>query len=258
MPKKDIDYSSTIIYKISCKDVSITDLYVGHTTNFVQRKYAHKQSTLIPTNTCKLYNTIRNNGGWDNWSMEIVTFSNCADSYAARKLEQEYFVSLKATLNSLEPMPKPKENKEELIVDKIVIEEVTENKVVECLPCNKVIDKKLKYNCNICDYHTVSKKDMSKHLLTPKHKNQQKSMEINNPSLTVGKKYNCNCGKEYIERSGLWRHKKLCTFKESDEQESEKETPLINILIELLKNDNNFKNQIIDLITNKLENTLKS
>ena len=44
MPKTDIDYSNTIIYKITCTDSDITDVYVGHTTNFVQRKHAYKQS----------------------------------------------------------------------------------------------------------------------------------------------------------------------------------------------------------------------
>ena len=44
MPKVDIDYSNTIIYKIVCVDPLIKDLYIGHTTNFVQRKYAHKQT----------------------------------------------------------------------------------------------------------------------------------------------------------------------------------------------------------------------
>ena len=44
MPKVEIDYSNTIIYKITCKDPLITDLYVGQTTNFVQRKHTHKQA----------------------------------------------------------------------------------------------------------------------------------------------------------------------------------------------------------------------
>ena len=46
MPKTDIDYSNTIIYKITCKNVLVNDVYVGHTTNFVQRKYAHKQGCI--------------------------------------------------------------------------------------------------------------------------------------------------------------------------------------------------------------------
>ena len=40
MPKKEINYQNTIIYKIRCKDLNIKDVYVGHTTNFIQRKIA--------------------------------------------------------------------------------------------------------------------------------------------------------------------------------------------------------------------------
>ena len=46
MPKIEIDYSNTIIYKITCKDSTVKDVYVGHTTNFVQRKHSHKQSCI--------------------------------------------------------------------------------------------------------------------------------------------------------------------------------------------------------------------
>ena len=110
MPKVDIDYSNTIIYKITCKDSNVKDVYVGHTTNFVQRKHAHKQACNNVKNPtpCKLYQVIRSNGGWKNWFMEIVGFFNCNDHYEARQKEQEYFLLLNATLNSIEPMPKPK------------------------------------------------------------------------------------------------------------------------------------------------------
>ena len=83
MPKTEIDYSNTIIYKITCNNPNVNDLYVGHTTNFVQRKHAHKQSCI--NDNCKLYNVIRNNGGWNNWNMEIINFFNCKDHYEARK-----------------------------------------------------------------------------------------------------------------------------------------------------------------------------
>ena len=104
MPKLDIDYSNTIIYKICCKNDSIKELYVGHTTNFVQRKCQHKQGQYDINNKCKLYETIRNNGGWDNWNMEIIDFKNCENSYEARKIEQSYFETLNATLNSVNPL----------------------------------------------------------------------------------------------------------------------------------------------------------
>ena len=107
MPKKDSDYSNTIIYKISCKDKTVTDLYVGHTINFVQRKISHEQNS--KSDKCKLYQIIRTNGGWCNWTMEIIAFFNCMNHTEARMKEQEFFLSLKANLNSLEPFPKQEE-----------------------------------------------------------------------------------------------------------------------------------------------------
>ena len=55
MPKNEIDYSNTIIYKIVCKDEKISDLYVGHTTNFVKRKCLHKNSCNNLNNKLKIY-----------------------------------------------------------------------------------------------------------------------------------------------------------------------------------------------------------
>jgi len=130
----EIDYSNTIIYKITCKNPLVTDLYVGHTTNFVQRKHAHKQGCKNEKSSnynCKLYKAIRANGGWDNWVMEIVAFFKCNDHYEARIKEQEYFTSLNATLNSLEPLPKPKP------------------KPIETQQLNKEIIKKI-YFCETC------------------------------------------------------------------------------------------------------------
>jgi hypothetical protein len=49
MPKENIDYSKTIIYKIVCKDVNIKDCYVGSTTNFTNRKGQHKNIAINDT-----------------------------------------------------------------------------------------------------------------------------------------------------------------------------------------------------------------
>ena len=59
MPSKAIDYSKTVIYKIVCNDLNITDLYVGSTTQFTKRKNSHKTSSNIssknPSYNYKLY-----------------------------------------------------------------------------------------------------------------------------------------------------------------------------------------------------------
>jgi len=164
MPKTDIDYSNTIIYKITCKDPDIKDVYVGHTTNFVQRKHAHKQSctNMKSSNySCKLYEVIRNNGGWNNWTMEIVGFFNCKDHYEARIKEQEYFELLNATLNSIEPMPKPKQKPKQIM----------KLKMNKYKPINKII-----YNCEICKIKFQNLKSMEKHNQCNKHIKKQKQI----------------------------------------------------------------------------------
>jgi hypothetical protein len=103
MPKKDVDYTNTIIYKIFCKDQTITDVYVGHTTNFIQRKYSHKTACNNLNNNLKIYNTIRCNGGWENWDMIEIAKYNCKDATEARIKEQEHYDNLKACLNSYPP-----------------------------------------------------------------------------------------------------------------------------------------------------------
>ena len=231
MPKVDIDYSNTIFYKIFCKDTNIKDLYVGLTTNFVQRKHAHKQGCNNIKNAnynCKLYTTIRNSGGWDNWKMEIIAFHNCADSYEAHKKEQEYFETLGATLNSIEPLPKPKFKDP---VNKII----KEKPVLFCQSCNIYLTSRKtqdahnktnkhhkslsinkteismtlqnKYACLSCDYYTCNKKDYTKHLSTTKHLKMTNDDHVNDKSPLL---FVCKCGNKYKYRQGLFRHKQNC------------------------------------------------
>ena len=103
MPKDKIDYSNTIIYKICCKDESINDIYVGHTTNFTKRKHQHKLLCSKETfkSNIKIYKTIKANGGWDNWDMIEIAKYNCKDATEARIKEQEHF-NLLNTSNSSE------------------------------------------------------------------------------------------------------------------------------------------------------------
>ena len=69
------NYEEGVIYKIYCKDPSVKNFYIGSTVDFHKRKIAHKTS--YNNENCKshnllLYNFIRDNGGWDNWNIEII------------------------------------------------------------------------------------------------------------------------------------------------------------------------------------------
>lgn len=90
-------YSATFIYKISCKNPNILDFYIGHTTSFACRMRQHKNKSL--TEDEKLYTTIRENGGWENWHMEIVEHYSCKSLSEARKREQYWMNELNSTLN---------------------------------------------------------------------------------------------------------------------------------------------------------------
>jgi hypothetical protein len=106
MPKVNMDYKNTIMYKIVCDDLEIKDCYVGHTTNFIKRKCQHKktcESDASNRHNLKVYKTIRDNGGWENWSMIEIEKYPCNDKHEAEKRERYWIETLKSSLNCYIP-----------------------------------------------------------------------------------------------------------------------------------------------------------
>ena len=260
MPKVEIDYSNTIIYKITCKDTSITDVYVGHTTNFVQRKHCHKQSCnndKSSNHNCKLYKVIRDKGGWQNWTMEIVNFFNCHDHYEARKKEQEYFILLNATLNSIEPLPKPKG-------EKVVIKCSPKQKPT-CDVSNTIFGNEKsneehikianKFSCEYCDFKCSKTRDYTRHLLTSKHKNMSfgSNLEEKKPPKAPGQ-FICECDKLFKTHSGLWKHRKNCKIVDADKLDIS--TLDMNLIMQILKQNDEFKSLMVEQ-NNKMMETFQ-
>ena len=102
MPKKPIDYSNTIIYKIVCNNLNIKDCYVGHTTDLRKRKNQHK-SDCNKNKDLRVYNFINENGGWNNFDMIMIEKYNCKDDIEARARERYWLETLGATLNGSIP-----------------------------------------------------------------------------------------------------------------------------------------------------------
>ena len=111
MPKNPIKYSSTIMYKICSKDLNIKDIYVGHTTNFIKRKYNHKER-YNKNETFKVYNFIRDNGGWENWEFIEIEKYSCQDENEAKARERYWIEKLNCSLNSYIPLRTDKEYRE--------------------------------------------------------------------------------------------------------------------------------------------------
>ena len=106
MPKTQTDYSNTIIYKICCKDPTIKEIYIGHTTNFTQRKNSHKTLCYNENNKNHnryVYQFIRQNGGWNNWNMIQIEKQPFKNKREAEAHEHCWIEKLNALLNSNNP-----------------------------------------------------------------------------------------------------------------------------------------------------------
>ena len=255
MPKSDVDYSNTIIYKISCKDESITDVYVGHTTNFIQRKYSHKISCNNLNNNLKIYNVIRSNGGWDNWNMVEIAKYNCKDATEARIKEQEHYNALKASLNSCPPYVDIKK----YFCDTCNLQCSTSQQYNQHIECNSHIKKIVEnptmksselFVCECCNYSSSRKSQYNRHLETDKHKILQ------NPTsekFQTEKVYMCGCGKTYKHSSTLYAHKKKCNMSEEKEPNEPTDKELIMMLI---KENSELKNLVIKVLENNTANNI--
>ena len=107
MPKIPIDYSNTVIYKLVCKDVNITEIYVGHTTNLVKRKYCHKYDCYNPNrknHNSNLYTFIRDNGGFEYWDSIVIEQYPCNNVMEACERERYWIEKLNASLNMCIPV----------------------------------------------------------------------------------------------------------------------------------------------------------
>jgi hypothetical protein len=100
MPRKTInDY---VFYKFVCNDENIKCCYVGSTANFSDRKRKHFSNCNNPNSekyNLKIYETIRENGGWENWNMVIIGEAKEISLTQSRILEQKYIDELEEKLN---------------------------------------------------------------------------------------------------------------------------------------------------------------
>jgi len=96
-----IDMYEVVIYSIYSIDENISDTYIGRTTGYARRMEEHEM--LSETSERKLYKFIRENGGWSNWKMKIVSRVMCGSKGDAALEELLWFLRLKPTLNMIRP-----------------------------------------------------------------------------------------------------------------------------------------------------------
>jgi len=177
MPKVPMDYSKCCIYKIEHNDDESL-VYVGHTTNFDKRKTQHKINCYNDNGkpyNFKVYQMIRENGGWEKFLMLEVEKYPCNDRREAERRENEVMKELKSSMNT---------NKSFLTQD-----ELTEYKK----EYNKEYNESNKHKIQeyMKDYYELHK---------PEIKEQVKDYYKAN-KLKLNAKVKCECGCEIVKQN---------------------------------------------------------
>ena len=69
--------------------------------------------------------------------------------------------------------------------------------------------------CEKCDFEMSKLSNYNNHLLTAKHINRTNRTEKLPKNANL---FECECGKKYKAKSGLWNHKKKCNYNQEEEK----------------------------------------
>jgi hypothetical protein len=123
------------------------------------------------------------------------------------------------------------------------------------------------YYCKSCDYTTSRKSSYTKHLATTKHVNTEYGNQMELKSCKKLQKgcnniYMCNnCNKEYINKSGLWKHKMKCKSTIINQPfENNNKDDIIQLLLkqnnDLIKEQTDIKQIILEIVKNGTSNNI--
>jgi len=119
--------------------------------------------------------------------------------------------------------------------------------------------EKLKKNldrfvCEKCDFKCYMKCDWDKHIMRRKHLEDTDFNVLSTKKLE--KTYTCDCGKIYKDRSGLWKHKKICKYEKEEiisNQTIETNPTKDDTIIEIVKQNHEMKEMFMELLKENKE-----
>ena len=170
-----MNYKNINVYKLASNDENIKPFYIGSTSNLKKRCNLHRRNCNYKGSKAynrKVYKFIRENGGFENWNMTVLSCVPCENNYEGRKIERKFFECLKPSLNT----NYPQRSRQEYYIDNI-------DKYKKYYLDNK--NKLLKYQKEYDDNHRekfkkkiycvcgsyITKKNINKHKKSKKHKN---------------------------------------------------------------------------------------
>ena len=166
-------YKPYIMYKITCND-NENLIYIGSTTNFKCRKSTHKHcynNEKSKKYNFKIYQNIRENGGWINFTMKPIEMYYADSKIKAKIRENELMEVFNSNLNDKRAYTSVDEkqlyNKEYKENNKDKLKEYHKKYDDEYYQKNK---ENLKTDIIICDCGSELRKDnLKRHLQSKKH-----------------------------------------------------------------------------------------
>jgi len=180
-----IDYGKACIYEIVCKDVNVTQRYIGSTTNLTARRRRHKSACNNENGKAYnyyVYQFIRENGGFTNWSVVLVeALPDCKDEKSLSKSERKWIDKTQSELNTYIPSRTEKENR--------TIHNERQKRYIENNP-DKIKERRQQYNENNKDKVNETNRKYREDN-RDKLKEKQKRYTENNPDKIkeIKKKY---------------------------------------------------------------------
>ena len=107
-----------------------------------------------------------------------------------------------------------------------------------------------KYFCESCDFKCSRKSEWDIHVLRPKHINSQNGNKMEILETQKISRHICLCKKEYKTNSGLWKHSKVCNFKEKTETNigttNELNTISPELILNIIQQNQEFKDLLLE------------
>jgi hypothetical protein len=168
-----------IMYKIVCNDEDVNLVYIGSTISFKSRKCQHKSDCNnkgSPQHNYNVYRIIRENGGWENWSMIPIEILECENKVQAHIRENELMDKYKNIINTLRAHVSVEQQKarekQYKFINKAKIRVQSQERYHKNIDVIKERDTKRNQIKSVCvcggSYSVINK---ARHLRTKKHLN---------------------------------------------------------------------------------------
>jgi hypothetical protein len=208
-------------YRIYCLDPTITECYVGQTTQSLKKRInGHKHDS--KTRNHLVYRFIREHGGWDFWTAEELETRDCCDKTEVAVIERQWIDLEDAILNTRVPDRERdqwvRDNKKHLDRKRREYYEANRDAIIQDRKSYYVENReaimerqseKITCGCGV----TVRRSDLARHKKSKTHQrwvnneSPPEKIDAEERNKRARKKVTCECG-IVVNRNCLSRHKK--------------------------------------------------